>query len=140
MNHARVACAVFAAAVVAAFSWLRATSTFARVQARAAEASALAADVGLAPEEVMALLDLSEGALPAPALRELAARVVAARGDLGDLGLAVASAMGHADLVRELRAANPPQTARTLFVARAEGLVVTRFLTMARRYLAALPD
>ncbi len=140
MNRARVACAAFAAAVVAGFAWLRATSTFARVEARAAEASALAVDVGLAPEEVMALLDLSEGALPAPALRELAARVVAARGDVGDLGLAVASAMGHADLVREVRAANSPEAARVSFIARPEGLVVTRFLTMARRYLAARPD
>jgi hypothetical protein len=128
---------LFAVVFCAAFSWLRATSTFARVEGRIAEVRAAAARSGLEEAEVMALLDLGEGRTPSEQLTELATEVARARDQLGATGLAVAAVLGHGDLVRTLRAGASPADALAALQARREGLVATRFATMAERYRAA---
>jgi hypothetical protein len=125
------------AIVVASVLVVRATSTFAAVTRRASEAEALAARVGLLPEEVMALLDLAPE-LGAEALALRATRVQTERVRLGDLGLAVAVVHGQAALVEAAVAASNGDLARARQRVQAapEGLVVTRFLSMVDRYRA----
>jgi hypothetical protein len=136
VKRAALSCAAFTVLFVVAFFTLRATATFARVQARAGEAAVLAREFALADAEVLALLDLHEGRLSGAEWHGLCARVVAARAEFGDLGLGVAAAMGHAALVRSLCAGTTIEAARGALRARPQGLVMTRFLAMVERYRA----
>ncbi|MEZ5963828.1 MAG: hypothetical protein R3F56_08290 [Planctomycetota bacterium] len=130
--------ALFAVGFCALFFWLRATSTFARVEARRADAVAVAKASGLDVAEVLALLDLGEGRTPTPELERVARRVVAARRSHGDLGLAVAAVFGHDALVQQILVEESERPAAERFRALPEGLVATRFLTMVGRYREAL--
>jgi hypothetical protein len=131
------ALALFSIVFVTAFFGLRSTSTFARVEARVDDVRAVAAESGLLEEEVMALLDLVDASATRADLSVLAARVARARVEHGELGLAVAVALGHRVLVRELEAEPSPSPPLARLRARPEGLQVTRFLTMVERYRAA---
>lgn len=127
----------FVAAFAASFFWLRSTSTFARVEARLADAEAIATSSGLDVVEVMALLDLGEGRTPTDELSLQAERVARARREHGELGLAVAVAFGHGALVRRLLAEDGAGSALARLRARREGILVTRYLTMVERYAGA---
>lgn len=128
---------LFVVAFVAVFFGLRSTSTFARVEARLDDVRVVAAATGLREAEVMALLDLGDGRTSRDDLTALAARVVRARAKREELGLAVAVALGHGELVRRLEADAAPTPVLARLRARPEGLQITRFLTMVERYRAA---
>jgi len=126
----------FAVVYLAAFALLRSTSPVVRIAARRDEAARVAAASGLQVEETLALLDLAGPRLGETEWLALAQEAAAAAARHGDLGLGVAAALGHGDLVRELHGGAAPAEARARLRARREGIVLARFDAMVARYRA----
>ena len=118
-----------------AFAIQRGRSTFLAVEARAAEAAAIAGATGLATIEVMALHELANGGLTAAELERRARRFAGLRRRFGHDGLAILALTGHeAEAQRLHRQESDALSLDARIRALPEGIVAVRYAAMRERF------